>query len=156
MERLLETTGMDRPALEQALTSLVHAGRVERVQTADRVTYRSHELVLGLEDPAGWEASVLYHYTALVNTISRKLQVDQKASLSDYVGGSTYHIDLFRGHPLESEVLGELRRFRERMTALRTRVDAVKAADAGVHERIRVVVYCGQSLVEEGDDHEEG
>src|SRR5262249_16915103 len=73
-ERLLEATGLEQPELDRALASLVDAGRVERVQSADSVVYRSQELVLGLEDPTGWEASVLDHYTALVKTIAQKLQ----------------------------------------------------------------------------------
>jgi hypothetical protein len=77
--------------------------------------------------------------------------VDQKASLADEVGGSTYHFTLFRGHPLEAEVLGELRRFRERMTALRARVDRVTADHPAQTERIRVDAYYGQSVLEEDD-----
>lgn len=151
LSRLSEVTGLAERAIERALDSLVKGGRIERVESAGATTFRSHELVLGLEDPTGWEASVLDHYTALVKTIAQKLQVDQKATLADEVGGSTYHFDLFRGHPLEAEVLGELRRFRERMTSLRARVDAVNAKHPDPQERMRVDAYYGQCVLEEGD-----
>lgn len=150
-ERLAAATGLDKGAVEMALTSLAEAGRVESTPAPDGATYRSRELVLGLEDPTGWEASVLDHYSALVKTIAQKLSVDQKASLSDEVGGSTYHFTLFRGHPLEAEVLGELRRFRERMTALRARVDRITADHPTQAERIRVDAYYGQCVLEEDD-----
>ena len=108
-------------------------------------------LVIGLEDPAGWEASVLDHFSTLVQTITRKLSLDQKASLRDEVGGSTYHFDLWRGHPLEQEIVGELRRFRERMTALRERLDRDGARPDG-KRGLRVDAYYGQSVMEEEDD----
>jgi DNA-binding MarR family transcriptional regulator len=150
-ERLSAATGLDKAAVEAALAALAEAGRVESTEAPDGATYRSRELVLGLEDPTGWEASVLDHYSALVKTIAQKLSVDQKASLSDEVGGSTYHFTLFRGHPLEAEVLGELRRFRERMTALRARVDRATADHPAQAERIRVDAYYGQCVLEEDD-----
>lgn len=155
LERLVAPTGMAQPDVESALAALVDAGRVEVTNTTDGATYRSPELVLGLEDPTGWEASVLDHYTALVKTIAQKLSADQKASLSDEVGGSTYHFSLFRGHPLEAEVLGELRRFRERMTALRARVDRETAKHPAQAERIRVDAYYGQCVLEEDDASED-
>jgi hypothetical protein len=151
LDALVDATGMAKADVEAALVSLTRAQRVERIETGDTTMYRSQELVLGLEDPTGWEASVLDHYTALVKTIAQKLGVDQKASLSDEVGGSTYHFTLFRGHPLEAEVLGELRRFRERMTALRARVDRVSADHPARTDRIRVDAYYGQCVLEEDD-----
>jgi hypothetical protein len=54
---------------------------------------------------------------------------------------------------LEQEVLGELRRFRQRMSALRDRVDRYNA-ERGLPERtLRVDAYYGQRVLEE--NHEE-
>jgi hypothetical protein len=110
--------------------------------------------VLGLDDAMGWEASVLDHFTTMVQTIAQKLSRDQRATLADQVGGSTYHLELWRGHPYEDEVLSELARFRERMSALRARLDAHNAAHAEVPRSLKVHAYYGQWVLEE-DQHEE-
>ena len=154
--RLAAACGMSASELSPVLDALVASGRVTKQDTPDGPLYRSSELVLGLDDPAGWEASVLDHFTALVKTIVAKLGRDQKASLADEIGGSTYHFVLWRGHPLEDEMLGELRRFQERMSALRKRVDELAAGGQMAGKRLRVDAYHGQCVVEEdeGDDAE--
>jgi hypothetical protein len=77
--------------------------------------------------------------------------LDQKASRGDRIGGSTYHFDLWRGHPLEDAVLGELERFRERMSALRERVDHHNQGQLEKTGRYRVDAYYGQSVMEDDD-----
>jgi hypothetical protein len=95
---------------------------------------------------------VLDHFTALARTIGRKLALGQRASSSDAVGGSTYHFALWHGHPMQSEVVGELRRFRERMSDLRSRVDQHNATHAAGAKRLNVTAYYGQVTQEEDDD----
>jgi hypothetical protein len=68
---------------------------------------------------AAGEASVQDRFAALARTVTRKLRLDPRATRGDEVGGSTYHVEIWRGHPFEDTVLGELRRFRDRMTELR-------------------------------------
>lgn len=152
--RLVALTKLGAEALEPVLAGLVATGRVERIESGGVTSYRSRELVLGFDDPAGWEASVLDHFSTLVRTITKKLSRDQRASAADEVGGSTYHFDLWRGHPLEEEVVSELSRFRHRMTALRERVDRVNAERGEQSLTLRVDCYYGQSVTEE--DHDEG
>jgi hypothetical protein len=156
---LSATYGVGLGELEPVLVSLVASGRVQIVPGTTPPTYRAESLVLGLEDPAGWEASVLDHFSALVQTITRKLSTDQRAKLADEIGGSTYHFDLWRGHPFEQEVVGELRRFRERMSALRDRLDAYNREHAeagGERAKLRVDAYYGQSVIEEEDEERHG
>jgi hypothetical protein len=150
--RLAEICRLLPAQLDPLLEELVGTGRVERVESGGRVEYRSRELVLGLEDPAGWEASVLDHFSALVRTITRKLNTQQTARATDEIGGSTYHFVLWRGHPLEDEVLGELARFRERESALRDRVDQYNAEHGIPDDRVHVTAYYGQCLVEDSDE----
>lgn len=150
--RLSSLTSVPRDELEPILDELVGSGRAERIESAGHVSYRSRELVLGLEDAAGWEASVLDHFTTMVRTIAKKLAQAERATAKDENGGSTYHFDLFRGHPLEGEVLSELARFRQRMTALRERVDRVNAEHSEQRLTLRVDAYYGQSVTEEGVD----
>jgi hypothetical protein len=146
---LSSRTNLATSQLEPILEQLVLAQRVERLERSGEIRYESREITLGLEDPAGWEAAVLDHFATLVKTVARKLQIDQKASRKDETGGSTYHLTLFRGHPLEEEVVGELRRFRERFTALRDRIDRYNAEHGLPDRRIRMDAYFGQCVVEE-------
>lgn len=151
LEQLAERTALPIAELEPILENLVATGKVTRTEG----TLRSSELVLGFDDPAGWESSVLDHFTALVQTIVRKLSVDQRAKRGDELGGSTYHFELWRGHPFESEVLGELARFRERMSALRSKLDDYNRTQPAARSKLRVVAYYGQSTVEEDDEPEQ-
>ncbi len=153
VDELSERTSLSLAELQPMVESLIAAGKVERQATAPQLL-EAKNLVLGFDDPTGWEGSVLDHFTALVQTIIRKLSIDQRAKRSDDVGGSTYHFVLWRGHPFESEILGELARFRERMSALRTKLDEYNGAQPGQEPKLRVVAYYGQSTVEE--DNEEG
>ena len=60
------------------------------------------------------------HYQALVTALVTKLRSgERKADLSDAIGGSTFAFDLWRGHPMQAEVLGYLKRMREQGMALR-------------------------------------
>ena len=149
IEPLAARTALTPSDLTPLIDELIASGKIER----DGEELRSTELVLGFDDPAGWESSVLDHFTALVQTVMRKLSVDQRAKRHDEVGGSTYHFELWRGHPFESEVLGELARFRERMSALRGKLDEYNRAQAR-RPSLRVVAYYGQSAVEEDDEAE--
>jgi hypothetical protein len=150
LDELGDRTGLGASELPPIVQSLIASGKIE--QAGDQV--RSLELVLGFDDPAGWESSVLDHFTALVQTVVRKLSLDQRAKHHDEIGGSTYHFELWRGHPFESEVLGELQRFRQRMSALRSKLDDYNRAQPAPKPKLRVVAYYGQSTVEEDDEQE--
>jgi hypothetical protein len=151
-EQLLERSRLEQATMDRSLSSLLASGRIERVESADGVHYRSRELVLRSDDPAGWEASVLDHFAMVARTITRKLMADLPAGRSDEVGGSTYHFVIWRGHPHEDEVLGELRRFRERMSALRERIDRYNAEKGLPTRTMRVDAYYGQSATEDEDE----
>src|SRR5258706_7593095 len=104
---------------------------------------------------AGWEAAVLDHVQAMVQTIASKLRQDtMAASLGDNVGGSTYTLEIWPGHPLETEALGELSLFRERLSHLRARIAAHNASDTLPAQRNRVIVYAGQCVIPLEDDEE--
>jgi hypothetical protein len=153
-EALCGAVRLPRADVTSTLKVLVDDGRIERVETAGTVVYRSQNLLLGLEEPAGWEAAVLDHFVALARTIGRKLALAQRAASGDEVGGSTYHFSLWHGHPMQSEIVGELRHFRERMSALRSRVDHHNATHAVGAKQFNVTAYYGQYIQEEDDDAE--
>jgi hypothetical protein len=150
--RLCELTKLASETIEPLLQSLLQAGRIEREADAGGERYRSRELVLGLESASGWEASVQDHFAALARTVTRKLRVDARATRSDQTGGSTYHFEVWAGHPFEDAVLGELARFRERMSALRAQIDRWNQSAGLPTRRLRVDAYYGQSMVEHDDD----
>jgi hypothetical protein len=106
--------------------------------------YSAPELTVGYDEPGGWEAAVWDHYQAVVQTITTKLARETSASQGDTVGGSTYTFVVWPGHPLEQEVLAQLREHRARQSGLRAKVDAYNAGHAVPGERTEVVTYVGQ------------
>jgi hypothetical protein len=158
-QRLSALCGLSETEVDTSIASLIAADRVQAATEPNLTLYRTRELVLKYEDPAGWEASVLDHFTALVRTVTTKLALDQKARLADQIGGSTYHFTLWRGHPYESRVLGELKEFRQRMSALRDEIDGYNAATLATTPTYRVDAYYGQTntheeLQEMGEDRD--
>jgi hypothetical protein len=145
------------PEVEATLARLLAAGRIERIfpDGASEPRYQARQLVIPLGAPVGWEAAVFDHFKALVTTILGRLREDRPAALEDQIGGSTYTIDVWDGHPLADEVYGALGRMRAQLSELRTRVlDFNTEGDLpDVHDR--VVIYVGQSLIHEGSDHAE-
>ena len=79
----------------------------------------------------------------------------KSAALAETTGGSTFHFDLHRGHPLEREVLELLRSTRQRASELRQAVEQhalppeASTADETPPgpERYRVIFYVGQNTV---------
>ncbi|HVU03060.1 MAG TPA: hypothetical protein VHE30_14970, partial [Polyangiaceae bacterium] len=89
LEKLATLSGLSAEALEPILAALATDHRVLSYPSEGSTWYRSAELVLGLEDPVGWEAAVLDHFTVVVRTIVSKLARETRARLSDESGGST-------------------------------------------------------------------
>ena len=143
------------PEVEAALARLLAAGRIERVlsEGASEPRFVTKQLLIPLGAPVGWEAAVFDHFKALVTTILSRLRDDRAATLEDQIGGSTYTIDVWDGHPLAEEVKGALGRMRAQLSELRTRVIDYNTERPVPETHDRVVVYVGQSLIHEGRDH---
>ena len=135
--------------LDSALTRLTTQGRVEAVRSEGVLRYRSRELFIPLDAEAGWEGAVLDHFRALVRTIGARLQLEAGSPEAERVGGSTYTLEIWPGHPLEAEVLTSLQRFRTAQSELRNRVDTYNQSVAKPNERVRVFSYAGQSMITE-------
>jgi len=146
---LAEQLRREPEELEEVLDSLVEDGRVFRMQGDDGETlYDSAECVISYENTVGWEAAVFDHYQAMVSALCTKLaKGSRSAAMSDAIGGSTYVFDLSPGHPMETEILGFLKRVRTDATALRARLDEVNAnnPDVAVGSQ-RVIFYAGQTV----------
>jgi hypothetical protein len=72
--------------------------------------------------------------------------------VTDTIGGSTFTIDVWEGHPLADEVHGTLARLRGTLSDLRTRVAQYNQDNPLPSSYTRAVIYCGQSLTNE--EHE--
>ncbi len=140
---------------EAAIERLSAAGRVERIEDEDAVRYRASALLIPLGAPVGWEAAVFDHFKALVTTVLGRLDQSRPAALDDQVGGSTYTIDVWPGHPLDEEVRSSLSRLRPTLTDLRSRVTAYNDGHETPEAHTRAVIYVGQSLIQEGNDRGE-
>jgi hypothetical protein len=151
-KELAERTQVELPVIEAGIARLLAAGRLEQDGAA---RYRARALVIPLGAPIGWEAAVFDHYKALVTTILSRLNENRATALDDLVGGSTYTIDVWQGHPLAEEVYGTLGRVRSMLGDLRTRVNEFNEARELPEAHTRVVMYVGQSLISEGNEHDD-
>jgi hypothetical protein len=141
---------VDSTTIEATLARLVNSGRVERVEHEGRTLYRAGGLVIPLGAPAGWEAAVFDHFKAMVKTIIARIEGRTPPELADGIGGSTYTMDVWDGHPLTSEVYGTLARLRGELSELRARVQAFEEPQPEAFTR--AVIYVGQSLTAETNE----
>ena len=149
----------DRLALEGAtldavMTRLQRGGHIQREERGLETLYRSERLVFEADTGAGWEAAVYDHFQAVVRTVCARLDRDTaREGYRDFIGGSTYSLDVGPDHPLRGEVLGTLAAFRAQLGELRRRVNEHNAAQGEGRRRLRerVVVYAGQCVLPEGD-----
>jgi hypothetical protein len=118
--------------------------------------YRAPSLVLPVGSSAGFEAAIFDHYQALVSTLCAKIAQGQRARSDDCVGASTYTLEVAEGHPLEDEAVGELARFRIRMSDLRARIAEENRLHPLPARRTKVIVYLGQNVVETETGDERG
>jgi hypothetical protein len=102
-----------------------------------------------LGSKSGWEAAVLDHVQAVVQTISQRLQGGPVVPRgSEQVGGSTFRYDVWEGHPLAAEVHATLARFRDAQVELRDKVAAYNQQHERPERFEQVVVYGGQCSYE--------
>jgi hypothetical protein len=155
-DALLAHAGSSGEALNAALDRLVETQRVRVEHEAGGVWYSASEIVLGFEQPSGWEGAVLDHFHAVVSTICAKLALEPTAHANDVTGGSTYTFVVWPGHPLFAEVTGHLQAFRRAQSELRKRVDAFNRDQEVPEQHVKVIAYAGQCVVEnEGTPAEE-
>jgi hypothetical protein len=134
----------DEAQAEAVAGRLIDAGRVQ----ASSEGYAAKDFVIELGASVGWEAAVLDHFQAVVQTICQRLRSSFAESAdAQAIGGSTYSFDLWPGHPLEPEVKAQLATIRSQCSALRQRVEAINAASARAPAQ-QVVFYVGQCLLD--------
>jgi hypothetical protein len=148
--RAAELARLSAEDCQAALEALASDGRVRAIGEGGQQQYQSDAFDVPFGTSQGWETAVLDHFQALVSAISAKLAAGATRSRADdTVGGSTWSLDLWAGHPLEQEALGTLARVRAQLDDLRRRVDSHSAASAAVGARKRVIYYMGQYVRED-------
>lgn len=152
---LLELSQLEPRLVDQALSKLLADGRVTHHGSAGDV-YASSECVLPLGQAAGWEAAVFDHYQAVVTAICAKLASgNTRAEHGEHMGGSTYSVEVWPGHPLFDEALGQLQALRNAAQRLRQRVDELnRTLPRPANSVLRVITYVGQSVNESNDNLE--
>jgi predicted nucleic acid-binding protein len=154
-DRIAEAVPLDRAEIEIALGSLTADGRVERVERDGDVTYRTDLCVIPLGTETGWEAAFFDHYQAVVTALCTKLRKGTGgATARDRIGGSTFALSVWEGHPHYDEVMGQLARMRSEGIALRERVSAYNRTHTPPDDAVRVISYMGQTLLEPDAEEE--
>ncbi len=141
-ERLRELLKRPADATEALIARLISDGRIQRTAQG-LLTARDFVVPLGAVN--GWEAAVLDHVQAVVQTICQRLRADGAGN----VGGSTYSFDVWGGHPLEASVKAQLAELRGKLGGLRLEVDAYNRAHGLPNEYEQVITYVGQCVIEQ-------
>lgn len=145
--RVTELCGLTPQSCQDALLALAGDGRIRTVDRDGQRLYESEQLNVPLGTSHGWEAAVLDHFQAMVRAVGQKLAGGaQRSHEQDMVGGSTWSLDVWEGHPLEDEATGCLRRVRSEIEELRNRIDQHNLAHPCEQPLRRVVFYVGQYL----------
>jgi DNA-binding Lrp family transcriptional regulator len=156
VEEIAHRARLEPERVEPILTRLAAEGRVERTERDGLARYQTRRLIVPLGATAGWEAAVFDHFKALVATIMCRLREESASpDLADTVGGSTYTVTVWPGHPMADEVLGTLKRIRTELSGMRDRVAKANRETAVPEEHTRVVIYVGQCLIGEGNEPED-
>jgi hypothetical protein len=152
---LSRTVSLSHDVLEGSLARLIATGQVVRADRDADAVLSAPALVRPVGTSAGWEAAVFDHYQALVTTVSAKLRAGTEGATSaDLVGGSTYTLEVWEGHPLEIEALSQLGKLREQLSNLRARVAAHNQGVTMPERKKRVIVYFGQNVIESEEEAE--
>jgi hypothetical protein len=145
------------PALHGELPGCLERLTAEqRVRSDARGRYVARSMVMSSGQSAGWEAGLLDHFQAVVKTLCARLRAAAEDEPSPHIGGSTYSLRVWPGHPMEDEVRGALAEFRRKHTDLRKRVQAHNEQSGLPARYDEVVIYGGQCVVQkERRDHED-
>jgi hypothetical protein len=152
-DELFALGGVAAAELDHALLRLVEDRRISIDATGPSPRYLASSFVVPCGATVGFEAAVFDHFQAMVQTFCCRLRGETPELTVDglgpeeTVGGSTYSFDLWPGHPHATEVLETLSKSRERLTALRAKVEQYNA-QVGLPPRFeQVTCYAGQCCI---------
>jgi hypothetical protein len=154
-DELAEFAASNPERVDETLVKLAACGKIRvEGQDAER-RYRAERLEVLLDAEVGWEAAVFDHYRALVQTICQRLTQPGPAAHAR-VGGSTFTLDVWDGHPHADEAYAVLSRFRAIHAELFERIERHNAEHGRPAEYDQVVIYFGQHVVPRRDADEVG
>jgi hypothetical protein len=154
-DALGERLGLDAVKLQPLLQRLIDEGRIVRDGSAADAPLRAESCLIQASEPAGWEASVLDHYGAVVGTVCARLAgTAGRAGNSDAVGGSTFSFDVWDGHPYRERVRSLLQKTRADTAALWDEVRAFNTRTDKPEKHDCVTFYFGQNVQAEGTNEE--
>jgi hypothetical protein len=148
--RLAAQFRFDETILTAALERLLSDDRIQK-SDGDPAVYTCRAYLIPFGQAEGWSVALFDHYQAMVTAICAKLSGTARAEARDIVGGSTFSLTLWRGHPFEAESVALLAELRDRIETLRGRIDRYNTAHAPTGPARRVTVYVGQNVVDEED-----
>jgi hypothetical protein len=143
---LLQFAAGQPEQLEAAVARLVGRGKVQVQGDAEARRFSAERLEVLLEAEVGWEAAVFDHYRALVQTVCQRLSHAAGSEHQHRIGGSTFTLDVWPGHPLADEAYESLARYRAEHAALYERVEAYNAEHGRPEQYDQVVIYGGQHV----------
>jgi hypothetical protein len=136
--------------LDEALSRLVHEGRVQRSEGEQgKSRYFAAQVLIPVGSEAGWESAVFDHYRAMCAALVNKIRLGGAAAAAQaLIGGVTLSFDLYPGHPYEQEVKGLLTRTRQDVLGLWQRVADFNTKHPPPEARVeKVVFYAGQNFL---------
>jgi hypothetical protein len=146
LDKLRELLKRPADATEALVARLIADGRIQRTPQGE---LSARDFVVPLGAANGWEAAVLDHIQAVVQTICQRLSGAPENAAAQRVGGSTYSFDVWGGHPLEANVKAQLAELRGRLGELRLEVDAYNRVHGLPVEYEQVITYVGQCVIEQ-------
>lgn len=148
-EGIRSWTRLSKEACATPLLRLVKDGRVRQTRSGGEMMYSADRFEVPVGATNGWEAAILDHFQAMVSAIIAKLgQRSARGTAGDLVGGSTWSLDVWPGHPFEQEAKTLLRRTRTVLEELRARIDDHNRTVSHPGAIERVVFYAGQNVRE--------
>lgn len=145
LKELSTAIRLDEEHCKKALDILISDGRVNASQPDETTLYHSPRFDVPVGTAVGWEAALLDHYQAVVSAICVKLRSGiSRSEHDDTIGGGTYTLNIWPGHPFEREALGMLATVRRTINELRGRVDNYNSTALKPESIDQVVFYMGQ------------
>ncbi len=155
-EAIAERALLSLDDVHAAVTRLTHDGKLQVTLRGTERVYASDRFEVPWDASRGWEAAVLDHFQAMVGAVTTKLaSLGDDRGLADEVGGSTWSLDVWAGHPFEREAKGTLAALRGHVEGLRQRIDDYNAKHAAACSKERVIVYLGQNVKLDDGVHRE-
>lgn len=145
--QLAEFAASNLAQLDATLERLVALGKISALGEGDARRYHAERLEVLLESEAGWEAAVFDHFRALVQTICQRLATPKNGDGAQRVGGSTFTLDVWQGHPFAEEAYSTLERLRAQQAELFERIERYNAEHGRPDDFDQVVVYAGQHVL---------